>query len=327
MIRRKKTGQASPLFMVLLALGFFFVTYNLLTMIIHNRSDGSGRWVADIVDSVSLTNLIIQRPENVESIKNPKLPFHVAVTATNDPYMKWQCRIMYYWYKKVKDMPGSEIGGFTRILSSGKPDNLMDEIPTFMVDPLPEGADRGEYPVGFPFSYIKPAQHERIIRRFYPEEKGPITDIDPIGNSPVIIKKSLVENIAPTWMDISFRLKDDLEADKTFGWVLEMYAYAIASALHGVKHILLKDFMIQDLNVGKKFIIHYTYGCDYSLMGELTYGKTGEWSFDKRSYLDGPPPRNLSLPPPGVPESVVAIVIESVTIVGLGFHITLGSQA
>ncbi|MCL7022861.1 hypothetical protein MKW94_030625, partial [Papaver nudicaule] len=48
----------------------------------------------------------------------------------------------------------------------------------------------------------------------------------------------------------------------------------------------------------------FTYGCDYSLEGELTYGKAGEWRFDKRSYLRGPPPKHLPLPPPGVPESV-----------------------
>ncbi|KAJ0021553.1 hypothetical protein Pint_30848 [Pistacia integerrima] len=114
-------------------------------------------------------------------------------------------------------------------------------------------------------------------------------------------------------------MKDDPETDKAFGWVLEMYAYAVASALNGVRHTLRKDFMLQppwDLEVGKKFIIHYTYGCDYSLKvehslavcGELTYGKIGEWRFDKRSYLSGPPPRNFSLPPPGVPESVVRLV-------------------
>jgi len=68
--------------------------------------------------------------------------FHVAVTATDAAYSQWQCRIMYYWYKKVKDMPGSEMGKFTRILHSGTPDQLMDEIPTFVVDPLPEGLDR-----------------------------------------------------------------------------------------------------------------------------------------------------------------------------------------
>ena len=41
------------------------------------------------------------------------------------------------------------------------------------------------------------------------------------------------------------------------------------------------------------------------MQGQLTYGKIGEWRFDKRSYEDAPPPRNLTLPPPGVPQSVV----------------------
>lgn len=107
-----------------------------------------------------------------------------------------------------------------------------------------------------------------------------------------------------------------------------------------------------DTQLGNTFIIHFTYGCDYSLkvlesqtadfllyilfsmkliclcrvcycsgystgikysiiiifQGELTYGKIGEWRFDKRSFSDGPPPRNLTLPPPGVPESVVRVL-------------------
>ncbi len=31
-----------------------------------------------------------------------------------------------------------EMGGFTRLLHSGKADDLMDEIPTVVVNPLPE---------------------------------------------------------------------------------------------------------------------------------------------------------------------------------------------
>ncbi|GKA52315.1 hypothetical protein Tco_0745511 [Tanacetum coccineum] len=42
--------------------------------------------------------------------------------------------------------------------------------------------------------------------------------------------------------------------------------------------------------------------------GKLTYGKIGEWRFDKRSFDNVYPPRNLPLPPPGVPESVVTLV-------------------
>ncbi|KAJ8543850.1 hypothetical protein K7X08_025468 [Anisodus acutangulus] len=346
-------GRVSPLFLILLALGFFFATYNLVTMIIHNRAtrsnsistsnnNGGSEWF----DPVQESGLK----------KSGDRKFHVALTATDAPYSKWQCRIMYYWYKRMKDRAGSEsdMGGFTRVLHSGKPDNLMEEIPSFVVDPLPEGLDRGyivlnrpwafvqwlekatieeEYilmaepdhvfanplpnlgrgdiPAAYPFFYIKPSENEKIIRKYYPEALGPVTNVDPIGNSPVIIKKSILEQIAPTWMNVSLRMKDDPETDKAFGWVLEMYGYAVASALHGERHILRKDFMLQppwDLEVGKRFIIHYTYGCDYNMKGELTYGKIGEWRFDKRSYLRGPPPKNLSLPPPGVPESVVRLV-------------------
>ncbi|KAG8483609.1 hypothetical protein CXB51_022438 [Gossypium anomalum] len=338
--------RVSPLFLVLLVLGFFFATYNLLTMIIHYKTSTSEQW--------DLSNPFIQMPGNLMEGGGSNSKYHVALTATDAPYSQWQCRIMYYWYKKVKEMPGSDMGKFTRILHSGKPDNLMEEIPTFVVDPLPEGLDRGyivlnrpwafvqwlekamideeyilmaepdhvfvnplpnlargKHPAGFPFFYIKPSDHEHVIRKYYPEEKGSVKNIDPIGNSPVIIRTSVLEKIAPTWMNISLRMKDDPVTDKAFGWVLEMYAYAVASALHDVHHILHKDFMLQppwDTEVGKKFILHYTYGCDYNLKGELTYGRIGEWRFDKRSYLSGPPPRNLSLPPPGVPESVVRLV-------------------
>ena len=64
----------------------------------------------------------------------------------------------------------------------------MAEPDHVFVNPLPNLA-HGKQPAGFPFFYIKPAEHEHIIRKYYPKEKGPVTDIDPIGNSPVIIRK------------------------------------------------------------------------------------------------------------------------------------------
>ncbi|KAG2240253.1 hypothetical protein Bca52824_090896 [Brassica carinata] len=284
--------------------------------------------------------------------KTSSPPFHVAVTATDSHYNKWQCHIMYYWYKQKKALPRSDMGGFTRILHSGNPDNLMGEIPTFVVDPLSPGLDQGyvvlnrpwafvqgleratikeDYvlmaepdhifvnplpnlaaggsPAVFPFFYITPQKFENIVRKYYPVEMGPVTNIDPIGSSPVIISKESLEKIAPTWMNLSLTMKHD--PDKAFGWVLEMYGYAIASALHGVRHMLRRDLMVQppwDLSTKAMFIIHYTYACDYNMKGELTYGKTGEWRFDKRLHLRGPPRRNISMPPPGVPESVVTLV-------------------
>ncbi|KHN44941.1 hypothetical protein glysoja_036152 [Glycine soja] len=46
-------------------------------------------------------------------------------------------------------------------------------------------------------------------------------------------------------MNVSLAIKKDPETDQAFGWVLQMYAYAVAFALHGVRNILHKDFMIQ----------------------------------------------------------------------------------
>ncbi|KAL6523883.1 Hydroxyproline O-arabinosyltransferase 1 [Orobanche minor] len=299
---------------------------------------------------------IIQLPSsyNKPNKRRPRL-FHTAVTASDSIYNTWQCRVMYYWFKKQKDKPNAEMGGFTRILHSGQPDRFMDEIPTFVAQPLPAGMDQGyivlnrpwafvqwlqqadieeDYilmsepdhilvkPIpnlstddglgaAFPFFYIDPKKYHTVLRKFFPGENGPITKIDPIGNSPVIVGKDALKKIAPTWMNLSLAMKKDPEADKAFGWVLEMYAYAVASALHGVGNILYKEFMIQppwDTTIGKAYIIHYTYGCDYDLQGKLTYGKIGEWRFDKRSYDNIWPPRNLSMPPPGVPESVVTLV-------------------
>ncbi|KAL8503670.1 hypothetical protein ACS0TY_022408 [Phlomoides rotata] len=261
---------------------------------------------------------------------------------------------MYYWFKKQKNKPNSDMGGFTRILHSGNSDKFMDEIPTFVAQPLPSGLDQGyvvlnrpwafvqwllqteieeDYvlmsepdhilvkPIpnlsragqgaAFPFFYIEPKKYETALRKFFPEERGPITKIDPIGNSPVIVGKDALRLIAPTWMNTSIAMHKDPEARKAFGWVLEMYAYAVASALHGIGNIWHKEFMIQppwDTKIDKAYIIHYTYGCDYDLQGKLTYGKTGEWRFDKRSYTNSWPPRNLSMPPAGVPESVVTLV-------------------
>ncbi|KAE8781704.1 hypothetical protein D1007_44976 [Hordeum vulgare] len=349
---------AAALLLVAAGVFAFLISYSVLAMVLRGGGGGGNGGGGTAGVGTGVRDPVVRMPEWMRAAggaRGRRRPFHVALTATDAPYSRWQCRVMYFWYKRMQARPeGADMGAFTRVLHSGKPDGLMDEIPTFVVDPLPAGKDRGyivlnrpwafvqwlqqakieeEYilmaepdhiflkplpnlafdndPAAFPFFYITPSEYEKIIRKYYPEERGPITNVDPIGNSPVIIKKTLLEKIAPTWMNVSLQMKEDQETDKAFGWVLEMYAYAVASALHGVQHILRKDFMIQppfDKKLGNTFIIHFTYGCDYTLKGVLTYGKIGEWRFDKRSYQDRPPPRNLTLPPPGVPESVVTLV-------------------
>ncbi|CAM6093762.1 unnamed protein product [Calypogeia fissa] len=356
--------RTTVIFLLVVTFALCVVTYNTASMIVTYRSKvnfyGPGARSKSPYEGENPDQYfdpLVEISHDLKGLrKGPKEKrlYHVVVTANESKYNKWQCRIMYYWYKKFKDHPDSEMGGFTRLLHSGKPDDVMNEIPTFIVNPLPPGEDRGyvvlnrpwafvqwlqratieeEYimmaepdhifirplpnlstgdlPAAFPFFYIEPQLNEEILRKFFPVEKGPITNIDPIGNSPVIIKKSQLMKIAPTWHNTSIAMKDDPQADKKFGWVLEMYGYATASALHGVQHVLRKDFMLQppwDLELGDMYIIHYTYGCDYTMQGVLTYGTIGEWRFDKRSFTEDYPPRNLPLPPPGVPETVVTLV-------------------
>eukprot|EP00245_Coleochaete_scutata_P012491 TRINITY_DN4847_c1_g1_i2.p1 TRINITY_DN4847_c1_g1~~TRINITY_DN4847_c1_g1_i2.p1 ORF type:complete len:386 (+),score=70.76 TRINITY_DN4847_c1_g1_i2:165-1322(+) len=364
----------SSTFILLVTFACFLTTYNAVHVVVRgghfqllsgprrmkavshdvhkSRKEGS---MAEAAQDESIRSLpVVVRPA-VPIKEKLKRKFHTAVTCSEGAYNRWQVRIMYYWYKKFQNAEGGEeMGGFTRILHSGVPDQIMNEVPTVVVDALPAGVDKGyvvlnrpwafvqwlsladideEYifmaepdhiivkpianlatefmPAAFPFFYITPKDHESVLRKFFPREKGPISKIDPIGNSPVIIRKSDLVKIAPTWSNVSLAMKEDADTDKAFGWVLEMYGYAVASALHDTQHILRKEWMIQppwDLEVADRHIIHYTYGCDYNMKGELTYGKIGEWRFDKRSFSNGAPPRNLELPPAGVPESVVTLV-------------------
>ncbi len=47
------------------------------------------------------------------------------------------------------------------------------------------------------------------------------------------------------------------------------------------------------------YLLHFTYGMDYTKRGVFTPGKYGEWRFDKRTYATLPPPRHLGEPPRG----------------------------
>jgi hypothetical protein len=64
----------------------------------------------------------------------------------------------------------------------------MAEPDHIIVKPIPNLSGDGRA-AAFPFFYIEPKKYETVLRKFFPEIEGPITKIDPIGNSPVIIEK------------------------------------------------------------------------------------------------------------------------------------------
>lgn len=68
---------------------------------------------------------------------------------------------------------------------------LMAEPDHVFIRPLPNLATE-DMPAAYKFFYIVPSENEKVLRKFFPEDKGLITNIDPIGNSPVIISKVIL---------------------------------------------------------------------------------------------------------------------------------------
>ena len=149
--------------------------------------------------------------------------------------------------------------------------------------------------------------------------------------------------VAPLWMNISLAIFNDAEAAKEWGWVQEMYAFTIACFNAGVPrvdlhrkmmaqppwdsgaylspdHVLLVQHdhcfqhVVIELHAAMDpfYILHYTYGMDYTKDGVFTPGKYGEWRFDKRTYASLPPPRNLGEPPPGMPNTLVRHLVAAI---------------
>ena len=86
----------------------------------------------------------MRRKLTAEEIEQGKGKFHVMLTANEQSYVAWQSRIMYQRYLKLLSSEDSgAFGGFTRVLHSERADDLMDEIPSVVVDPLPKGVDEG----------------------------------------------------------------------------------------------------------------------------------------------------------------------------------------
>ena len=74
--------------------------------------------------------------------------YHVVITAQGSA-VHWQSRVHYYWYMRVRAQcqaqhgADCQMGGFTRVLHSGQPDDLMNEIPTHVVQPLEHTDNKG----------------------------------------------------------------------------------------------------------------------------------------------------------------------------------------
>jgi hypothetical protein len=134
-------GPVPALLLVAAGVLAFLISYSVLATVLRGAGAGGGGGIV-----AGGRDPVVRMPGWMRKAgggRGRRRPFHVALTATDAAYSRWQCRVMYYWYKRMQARPeGADMGGFTRVLHSGKPDGLMDEIPTFVVDPLPAGKDR-----------------------------------------------------------------------------------------------------------------------------------------------------------------------------------------
>jgi len=98
-----------------------------------------------------------------------------------------------------------------------------------------------------------------------------------------------------------------------WNYVLEMSGFTISCYILGVGpmdlHLKMMAQPPWDEQLDAYFLLHYTYGMDYTLEGDFTPGKIGAWRFDKRSYADKPPPRNLGQPPVGMKNQLVSFLV------------------
>lgn len=100
-----------------------------------------------------------------------KRKFHI-VTSAQGSAVHWQCRVHYYWYKKrleeCNKQGKCEMGGWTRLLHSGKADDLMDELPTIVVDPLPQDTVEHSWYVVLnrPYAFVQWVQKAQIPEKY-----------------------------------------------------------------------------------------------------------------------------------------------------------------
>ena len=75
-------------------------------------------------------------------------------------------------YKKQKhqcEQDGEcEMGGFTRLLHSGQPDELVDEIPTMVVDPLPSDMVQHDWYIVLnrPYAFVEWVKKAQIPEKY-----------------------------------------------------------------------------------------------------------------------------------------------------------------
>jgi hypothetical protein len=151
----------------------------------------------------------------------------------------------------------------------------------------------------------------------------PVLLLPQIGNSPTFVSIKDFRLLAPLWYNTTMEVFNDKTAHAAWNWVLEMYGYTLAVYRAG-QHTNLKQYseMLahppfdkteKDYKGDPFYILHLTYPCRYNSTGGFTENMTSVvWQFDKRQYMNAPPPRNLAMPPANIQSPLLERLITMV---------------
>eukprot|EP00892_Ulva_mutabilis_P007542 jgi/Ulvmu1/515/UM001_0523.1 len=217
-----------------------------------------------------------------------------------------------------------------------EPDHIFLAPPPLLATP--------NRPVAYPFFYMAcgaDSMRQYCEDRRFNERGVPVEDIQPIGNSPVIISREMLREVVPRWDRLMRAIHEDEAASEGFGWVKEMYAFTLALANHpdGPPAVTLARCLMSQPPLDSKVmidtqavngpvvcqvdkskrhvkipILHLTYDQLFDKDGKwVNMDEDGDladvaWRFDKRDFWDDFPPLPLELPPEGTPESTVAMI-------------------
>jgi hypothetical protein len=173
------------------------------------------------------------------------------------------------------------------------------ETDHLLLRPVPNEATRTT-PVGFGFYYMTYKYDPRKLRPVVAKYHDPEA-VDDVGPSPVIIHKEQLRELAEPWWRLCLTLKQDREADAAFGWVLEMWGWALNAARLGVRHKVLRTFQAEPggpgiPNLEAYYIYHYTFDLE-----------VWNWKWSKRHFMSSYPPP-IEQPPRGAQRSTPRFV-------------------
>ena len=144
--RKRRFRAVSRKRSILVALPFFGVVLYCINLFKNDALDlyrfaDTGKWGA--TDQSSVYHSVDYLEPDYKLVQQ-KGQYHVLLPCDGaHAYHEWQARVFYYWYKRIKESKSPKaMGGLTRLLHSGVPDDWMQEIPTVVVDPLPRDLER-----------------------------------------------------------------------------------------------------------------------------------------------------------------------------------------